>query len=262
MSEAKQPDLERIRKRIVADYAKGKKPKELSEKYGVNINTVKSWIKRGAPAKRGASKKVQKDAPKRAPGAPIGNTNAVGGRGGVGGPVGNNYAMKHGGYSPVYWDTLTEEEKQLLVDAEYDSEQLLLDEIALLSIRERRIMANIRKQSEIKSGQAVAGIIRSETKRDFASDEEREEYEERQREKVEKGEILPGKEYQLSTRTEATYDIVHRLEEALSRCQGQKQKCIQSLNELRRTRGDGGKDALEKLDEVLAQIEGVDNAIQ
>ncbi|MBO5568041.1 MAG: hypothetical protein J6A79_03795, partial [Clostridia bacterium] len=209
-----------------------------------------------------ASKKVQKDAPKRAPGAPKGNTNAVGGRGGVGGPVGNNYAMKHGGYSPVYWDTLTEEEQQLLVDAEYDSEQLLLDEIALLSIRERRIMANIRKQSEIKSGQAVAGIIRSETKRDFANDEEREEYEERQREKVEKGEILPGKEYQLSTRTEATYDIVHRLEEALSRCQGQKQKCIQSLNELRRARGDGGKDALEKLDEVLAQIEGVDNVVQ
>ena len=108
----------------------------------------------------------------------------------------------------------------------------------------------------------MAGIIRSETKRDFADEEEREEYEARQREKVEKGEILPGKVYQLSTRTEATYDIVHRLEEALSRCQGQKQKCIQSLNELRRARGDGGKDALEKLDEVLAQIEGVDNVVQ
>ena len=39
---------------------------------------------------------------------------------------------------------LTEEEQQMLTDAEYDGEQLLMDEIALLSIRERRIMARIR----------------------------------------------------------------------------------------------------------------------
>ena len=34
MPEAKTPDLERTRKRIIADHRKGKKPKELSEKYG------------------------------------------------------------------------------------------------------------------------------------------------------------------------------------------------------------------------------------
>ena len=117
MPEAKTPDLERTRKRIIADHRKGKKPKELSEKYGVNINTVKSWIKRakdkeGAPAP--APKK--KDAKKKRTGAPLGNTNAVGNRGGTGPPLGSRNALKHGGYSPVYWDTLTEEERQLLVN--------------------------------------------------------------------------------------------------------------------------------------------------
>jgi len=225
---------------------------------------VKSWIKRAkdAPEKKGASKKVQKGAPKRAPGAPAGNTNAVGHVGSGGAPLGNKNSLKHGGYSPVYWDTLTEEEQALLEDAEYDGEQMLIDEIALLSIRERRIMAQIRKFSSMESGQAVRGIVRNEDKRAFDSDEEREEYERRIQEKVDNGDRLPGRAYHLSTATEATYDIVHRLEEALSRCQAQKQKCIQSLNDLRRSRGDGGVDALQKLDDVLAQIKGVDNAIQ
>ena len=262
MPEANQQDLERTRKRIIADYSKGKKPKWLSEHYGVNINTVKSWIKRGAPPKKGAGRKVQKDAPKRAPGAPKGNTNAVGGRGGTGAPVGNTNAMKHGGYSPAYWDTLTEEEQQMLTDAEYDGEQLLMDEIALLSIRERRIMARIRYFQEKETKMEVSAIIRSEEKREFSSEDERQEYEYRIQAKVESGERLPGTPYRRTTQTEATYDIVHRLEEALTRCQAQKQKCIQSLNELRRQRGDGGLDAIAKLDEVLSKIEGVDIALQ
>ena len=264
MPEAKTPDIERTRKRAIADYQRGKKPKEISEHYGVSINTVKSWIKRAkdAPAKKGAPKKVQKGAPKRAPGAPAGNTNALGLKGVNGAPVGNTNAMKHGGYSAVYWDTLTEEEKGLLEDTEYDEEQLLLEEIALLSIRERRIMARIRKIESLESGMAVRSIMRSEEKRTFDSEEDRLEYERRQREKVDSGDILPGRAYHLSTATEATYDVVRQLEEALSRCQSQKQKCIQTLADLRKARGDGGANALAKLDDVLAQIKGVDNAIQ
>ena len=262
MPEAKTPDLERTRKRIIADHRKGKKPKELSEKYGVNINTVKSWIKRakdkeGAPAP--APKK--KDAKKKRTGAPLGNTNAVGNRGGTGPPLGSRNALKHGGYSPVYWDTLTEEERQLLADTEYDGEQMLMDEIALLSIRERRIMANIRKYSEAKGGQLLSGVVRSEEKREFANDLEREEYETRIQEKVDSGERLPGHSYNLSTKTEATYDVVHRLEEALTRCQSQKQRCIQNLNELRIARGEDGKAAPENnlLEALLAATsEGID----
>ena len=136
---------------------------------------------------------------------------------------------------------MDEEEQQILETLDYDGEQLLIDEISLLSIRERRIMQSISNHKDRKGGQAVAGIVRSEEKRDFANDEERELYEEHQREKIDSGKILPGHVYHITTRTEATYDIIQRLEEALTRCQAQKQRCIASLNELRIERGDDGK---------------------
>lgn len=228
------------------------KYQEIADRLGVSLSAVKSWASRywkkedqEKVATKGCNRNHKKVATnKTGVGAPEGNVNAVGNPGG-GAPIGNTNALKHGGYSPVYWDTLTDEEKELLAGEPPDGEQLLLDEITLLSIRERRIMASIRKYSEIKGGQAVAGIVRSETKREFDSDEDREQYETIQREKVSNGEILPGRGYHLSTRTEATYDIIHRLEESLTRCQAQKQKCIASLNELRIARGKDGKQAPE-----------------
>ena len=245
MSNTKAPnsDMEKTRKRVIADYKKGAKPKELSEKYGLSINTVKSWISRhkskNPPAEPGAP---SAPAPRK-PGAPPGNTNAIGNNGGA--PLGNTNALKHGGYSRIFWDTLDDEEKQMLEELDYDGEQLLLDEISLLSVRERRIMKSIQKHKEAKGGQAVVGIVRSEEKREFANEEEKRIYEDRVADEVDSGKRLPGRSYRLTTTTEATYDIIHRLEEALTRCQAQKQKCIESLNKLRIERGDDGKAAPE-----------------
>lgn len=242
-TKAPNTDMEKTRKRVIADYKKGAKPKELSEKYGLSVNTVKSWISRykskNPPAEPGAP---SAPAPRK-PGAPPGNTNAIGNNGGA--PLGNTNALKHGGYSRIFWDTLDDEEKQMLEELDYDGEQLLLDEISLLSVRERRIMKSIQKHKEAKGGQAVAGIVRSEEKREFASDEEKQIYEDRIADEVDSGKRLPGRSYRLTTTTEATYDIIHRLEEALTRCQAQKQKCIESLNKLRIERGDDGKAAPE-----------------
>lgn len=245
MSNTKAPssEMEKTRKRVIGEYKKGAKPKALADKYGLSVNTVKSWISRyktknkDAPGKQGAS---SASAPGRR-GAPLGNTNAIGNNGGA--PLGNTNALKHGGYAKVYWDTLDETERQLLAEMDFDGELLLLDEISLLSIRERRIMLSIAKHKEAKGGLAVSNIVRSEEKREFASDEERQLYEERVAVKVEVGEQLPGRSYRITTTTEATYDIIQRLEEALTRCQAQKQRCIESLNRLRLERGDDGKTA-------------------
>lgn len=133
----------------------------------------------------------------------------------------------------------------MIEEMDYDGEKLLIDEISLLSVRERRIMASIAKHKDARGGQAVSNIVRSEEKREFSSEEERQLYENRMADKVATGEVLPGRVYRLTTTTEATYDIVHRLEEALTRCQAQKQKCIESLNKLRFERGDDGKAAPE-----------------
>lgn len=80
-------------KKAESDYQRGMKYKEIAEKYGVSINTVKSWKQRygwqrqkGAPSEKGVHTKK--------PGAPLGNKNAIGNRGGA--PPRNSNAVTHG----------------------------------------------------------------------------------------------------------------------------------------------------------------------
>ncbi|WP_339147649.1 phage terminase small subunit [Sutcliffiella sp. BMC8] len=79
------------------DYVKGMKYKDIAEKYQVSINTVKSWKKRytwnrekGAPKEKGVHTKNR--------GAPKGNINAKGNKGGSA-PKGNSNAVTHGFFS-------------------------------------------------------------------------------------------------------------------------------------------------------------------
>lgn len=71
--------------------------------------------------------------------APVGNQYARGNRGG-GAPRGNRNAWKHGGYARIYWDSLSEEEWELLAGMNGDNDALIRDEIAMLLIRQRRLM--------------------------------------------------------------------------------------------------------------------------
>ncbi|MDR9857795.1 phage terminase small subunit [Paenibacillus sp. VCA1] len=84
-----------LHKTAEQDYMAGMKYKEIAEKYGVSLNTVKSWKQRhGWDRKKGAHKPKRVHTNKG--GAPKGNKNAVGNRGGPGGPPGNDKAVTHG----------------------------------------------------------------------------------------------------------------------------------------------------------------------
>ncbi|AHC18885.1 phage terminase small subunit [Paenibacillus polymyxa] len=83
-----------MHRKAEADYQRGMKYKDIAEKYDVSINTVKSWKQRhgwkrqkGAPSEKGVHTKK--------PGAPVGNRNAVGNKGGAP-PAGNSNAVTHG----------------------------------------------------------------------------------------------------------------------------------------------------------------------
>ena len=131
------------------DYLAGMKYKDIAEKYNVSINTVKSWQKRngwtrkeGAQTKKGAHKKSGVGAPKgnknavgnKGGGAPLGNKNAEG----HGAPEGNLNAIKHGAYQTIYADFLPEEEKDIYnqMPAEADLEA----EIKLLRLKMARLL--------------------------------------------------------------------------------------------------------------------------
>jgi uncharacterized protein YjcR len=80
------------------DYVKGMKYKDIAAKYGVSLNTVKSWKKRyGWTREKGAHKEKGVHT-KNKRGAPIGNINAKGNKGGAA-PKGNQNALKHGFFS-------------------------------------------------------------------------------------------------------------------------------------------------------------------
>ncbi|MDP4096878.1 phage terminase small subunit [Paenibacillus sp. P96] len=93
------------------DYQAGLKYKEIAEKYEVSLNTVKSWKQRhgwnrdrGAPSSKGMHTKR--------PGAPPGNQNAKGNRGGSA-PKGNSNAVTHGLFAKYLPDETREILQQL-----------------------------------------------------------------------------------------------------------------------------------------------------
>ena len=229
------------REQAYEDYIKGMKYKDIADKYGVSLGTVKSWAARYWKSKKvaGGNKKVAKKVAKKTQpksrGAPKGNRNAAGNTGGA--PVGNTNAFKHGGYSEIYWDTADEREKEMIADMPDEAEFLLLEQIKLLSVRERRLMSAINKYSGIKGELAVSGVVTSNTKRAFSDDrdgqEEKEIYRNLKKEKIDEGKIsYLGYDKFTQTTTEATYNIILRLERELTAVQSKKTKCIEALAKL------------------------------
>lgn len=221
-----------VRDEAKKDWEQGMKRKEIAEKYGISENTVKSWISRHWKNAKGASKGVPKSNKKGAPkkGGQQGNQNAVGNDGGA--PLGNSNAVKHGGYSAVYWDTLDDKEKDLIDTMPKDEETLLIDQIKMYSVRERRLLLAIEAVKKQKGNQILSGVSRTESKRSFSNEEDKKLYEERQAEKIANKEILPGEVYSLNTVTESKDSALARLESELTKVQNAKTKAISALAKL------------------------------
>ncbi len=83
------------------DYQAGLKYKEIAEKYGVSLNTVKSWKTRHNWTKKVCTQKPKSVHTKR--GAPKGSKNALGNKGGHA-PPGNRNAVTHGLFARIIPD--------------------------------------------------------------------------------------------------------------------------------------------------------------
>lgn len=149
------------------DYQNGMKYREIADKYGVSINTIKSWKKRnnwsrkaGAPPEKGCTQN-EKGAHKNKGGQP-GNQNAAG----CGPPEGNVNAVKHGAYQSLYAKFLPEEEKELYEQMPGDAD--LEEEIRLLRLKLARLLTRdhdffydgfgVRHEKDISEEEREAGI--------------------------------------------------------------------------------------------------------
>lgn len=217
-------------------YKSGMKMVDIAKKLGVPEGTVRRWKHDkdwdGNSKKKQSERSEKEDTEKtnvRKKGAPKGNQNAKGGKGN---PSPHN-VTKHGAYRAVFMDALDEDEQKLVGMVPEDEEQLLMEQIQLFSIRERRILKAINKYREQKGEVSVADLYRAETKRSFKDDDEKELYEKKIREKVEKDERLPGESYSIQTHTTNKDLIIARLEQELSSVQNKKTKAIEALSKIR-----------------------------
>lgn len=257
-----------LREQAYEDYKQGVKYKNIAEKYSVSVNTVKSWAARYWKKDKVATKQrkksqSQKKLQPKPRGAPLGNKNAVGNHGGA--PLGNKNHLIHGAYSSVYWDTLDETEKGMVKNTPNDEETLLVEQIQLFSVRERRIMQAINKYRNMtdKSGNpielAVVSVSRLETKREFRDEEELQQYEEIRKQKIEEEKIsYLGHEYSVNTATESTVKTIQMLESLLNQVQAKKTRCIETLARLRleKDRLNTGSKGSEAVDDWVAEVIG------
>lgn len=139
--------MDDVREQVKANYLSGMMPKELSKKYDISLNTIKSWIKRGgwskikntegAPSITGGapSDTLQKASPKRKHGGQPGNKNAIG----HGAPEKNKNAEKYGFFSKY----LPAETISIIQEMPEDPLDILWDQIQIsyaAIIRAQQIM--------------------------------------------------------------------------------------------------------------------------
>lgn len=213
---------------------------EIAKKLGVSDGTVRSWKNRygwgdkSKKNKRNVAKKGDKKSAtlqKRKKGGQPGNKNAKGGSGNPH-PHPPPDRTKHGGYVTVIIDALDDDEQELLDLIPTDEESLLIEEIQVFTIRERRLLQAINKYRNTDSPVAVAFTNRTETKRAFKDEVEEKRYNELVQKQIKKGERMPGNGYQVFTQTENKDSTMARLEQELSTVQKAKTKAIEALSKL------------------------------
>lgn len=209
-------------------------------------------------------------------GAPIGNQNAKGNKGNsrASPPVGNKNALKTGEYETIFYETLSDEEKDIYSNLNNDPSYVLSEEIRLLKIRQLRMMKRIK---EAESGLKDEEVDRLQQLRKIKMPIEK------NGKKLEiKREVM--QDVQVSRKTYRKIDDILSIEDALTRISNQLTKAIKQLNALATEdsrnkvynnqankleveidmlklkadllRSDSEKSTEEKLDELLEKISG------
>ena len=210
------------------DYMVGMKYKEIAEKYGVTINTVKSWKTRyeWSRDKKGVHTKSKKVCTQK--GGQPGNKNALGNGGGA--PEQNKNAVKTGEFETLFFNTLEPDEKELIELVQLDKEKLLLQEIQLLTVREHRMLRRIELLKQPNDVDPEGKVPEGMTVVKFSYG-------------IEKGKMTALKD------CEGVLGQIQAIEEALTRVQARKQKAIEALHKY------GYDDARLELETMKLELE-------
>ncbi|WP_256968970.1 phage terminase small subunit [Enterococcus faecalis] len=209
-------------KKIWLDSGGKKVLKELASELNVSDSQIRKWksVDKWAEELKGNVTKSNSNVTNKS-GAPPGNKNAKGNKGGSP-PKGNKNAIKTGEYETIFADMLSDEEKDIYSNLNDDPFFILNDEIRLLKIRQFRMMKRIKE--------AEKGL----------NDEEVERLQ--QLRKVKEPSSIGGKvvtvkrevlkDVQITRKTFRKLDDILAIEEALTRISNQLTKAIKQQNAL------------------------------
>ena len=181
-------------------FLQGMKLIDISKALEVPVGTIRSWKNRyNWDEKSNATLHKRKRNVAKAKGGQPGNQNAIGNHGGAA-PEGNKNAVTTGEFETLLFDCLDPEEKKLAAAVPNDKEQLLFQEIQLLTVRERRMLKRIEnlRQADFTTVKKKKG-----TEKDKWTDLDEE---------------------------HATLGQIQNIEDALTRVQARKQAAIDSLH--------------------------------
>ncbi|HAP6905790.1 TPA: small subunit of terminase [Enterococcus faecium] len=157
-------------------------------------------------------------------GAPIGNQNAKGNKGNsrASPPKRNKNALKTGEYETIFFDTLSDDEKDIYSSLDDDPSFVLSEEIRLLKIRQLRMMKRIK---EAESGLNDEEVDRLQQMRKIKTPIEKD------GKKLEiKREVM--QDVQISRKKHRKIDDILSIEDSLTRISNQLAKAIKQMNEL------------------------------
>lgn len=203
MARAPDPRIEQAK----AMCLKGMKLVEIASQLNLPEGTVRSWKNRYKWDCNVAKEK--RNVAKRKKGGQPGNQNATG-------PPENKNAVKTGEFETLFFDTLDSDEQKLIRTVQSDKEQLLLQEIQLLTVRERRMLKRIDRLRQLEERKTVADseeehIPMGMSVTEFSSG-------------IEKGKLTELRKY------EGILGQIQSIEDALTRVQARRQKAIETLH--------------------------------
>ncbi len=199
MARAPDPRIEKAKDM----YLKGVKLVEIASQLNLPEGTVRRWKCTHKWDSERSDKKSERSERKK--GGQPGNKNATG-------PPGNKNAVKTGEFETLFFDTLNPEELQLAETIGLDKEQLLLQEIQLLTVREYRMLHRIEalkdaetQQNEDEKSPPGMTVVKYT-------------------DGLEKGDCTELKEYA------GILGQIQQIEDALTRVQAKKQKAIEAIH--------------------------------
>lgn len=189
--------------------------KNISEELGVSENQVRKW--------KNQDNWENKEA---LPNVTISNGNTAQTNGNVtnqskpakrkrGGQKGNQNRYVHGLYANPTMDMIPQEELNRLSQMNFDNPaELLIDEIMLLTVRERQLMESIQKYQDQKNGLSLDGVTRRVVENEGARDSR-------------------SKQVETTTRTRDVFDVIQKLQAELTKVQKEKRQYLSELRILR-----------------------------